>query len=73
MRIHLCRHAEAYPGDPDELRELTRAGRDGAKVLGPDTPAGGRFAEAVEFFDFLQEELRLMTERWNKRREERAG
>ena len=33
MRIHLCRHAEAYPGDPDELRELTRAGRDGAKVL----------------------------------------
>jgi phosphohistidine phosphatase len=34
MRIHLCRHAEAYPGEPDELRELTRAGRDGAKVLG---------------------------------------
>jgi phosphohistidine phosphatase len=34
MRIHLCRHAEAQPGEPDELRELTRAGRDGAKVLG---------------------------------------
>jgi phosphohistidine phosphatase len=34
MRIHLCRHAEAYPGEPDELRELTRAGRDGAKLLG---------------------------------------
>ena len=34
MLIHLCRHAEAYPGEPDELRELTRAGRDGAKVLG---------------------------------------
>ena len=33
MRIHLGRHAEAYPGEPDELRELTRAGRDGAKVL----------------------------------------
>jgi len=33
MRIHLCRHAEAQPGEPDELRELTRAGRDGAKVL----------------------------------------
>ncbi len=40
---------------------------DGAKILGPDTPAGGRFAEAIEFFDFLQEELRLMTERWNQR------
>jgi phosphohistidine phosphatase len=34
MRIHLCRHAEAQPGEPDELRELTRAGRDGAKLLG---------------------------------------
>ena len=33
MRIHLCRHAEAQPGEPDELRELTRAGRDAAKVL----------------------------------------
>ena len=32
MRIHLCRHAEAQPGEPDELRELTRAGRDGAKL-----------------------------------------
>ena len=33
MRIHLCRHAEAQSGEPDELRELTRAGRDGAKIL----------------------------------------
>ncbi|HEY7178991.1 MAG TPA: histidine phosphatase family protein [Gaiella sp.] len=34
MRIHLCRHAEAYPGEPDELRELTNAGRRGARMLG---------------------------------------
>ena len=33
MRIHLCRHAEAFPGEPDELRELTNAGRHGAKRL----------------------------------------
>ena len=36
MRVHLCRHAEAVavdPGEPDELRELTSAGRYGAKVL----------------------------------------
>ena len=33
MRIHLCRHAEAHPGEPDELRELTNAGRHGAKQL----------------------------------------
>ena len=34
MRVHLCRHAEAYPGEPDELRELTNAGRLGAQHLG---------------------------------------
>jgi phosphohistidine phosphatase len=34
MRVHLCRHAEAYPGEPDEERELTSAGRYGAKLLG---------------------------------------
>jgi len=42
MRIHHRRHAEAYPGDPDELRELTRAGRDGAKIL------ADRLAELAE-------------------------
>jgi phosphohistidine phosphatase SixA len=34
MRVHLCRHAEASPGEPDELRELTAAGRRGARRLG---------------------------------------
>ena len=33
MRVHLCRHAEAVSGEPDELRELTGAGRYGAKLL----------------------------------------
>ena len=31
--VHLCRHATAAPGDPDELRELTPAGVDQAKTL----------------------------------------
>lgn len=33
MRVYLCRHAEASPGEPDELRTLTNAGRHGAKRL----------------------------------------
>jgi phosphohistidine phosphatase SixA len=42
--VHLCRHAKAAPGDPDELRELTATGVDQAKALGerlaasPDAP-----------------------------------
>jgi len=34
MRLILVRHAEAAPGDPDELRALTPAGRDVARELG---------------------------------------
>jgi phosphohistidine phosphatase len=44
VRVYLCRHAQAAPGDPDELRELTPAGLGQARALGerlaarPDPP-----------------------------------
>jgi DNA-binding transcriptional regulator GbsR (MarR family) len=38
--------------------------RDGAKVLGPGTPAGMRVSQTAEFFDFMQQELPKMLERW---------
>ena len=34
MRVILVRHAKADPGTPDELRPLTSAGRDDARMLG---------------------------------------
>jgi phosphohistidine phosphatase len=34
MRLYLVRHAEAAPGDPDELRPLTSKGREQARALG---------------------------------------
>jgi len=34
MRLYLVRHAEAAPGEPDELRPLTPAGREQARALG---------------------------------------
>ncbi|MDQ2982803.1 MAG: histidine phosphatase family protein [Actinomycetota bacterium] len=34
MRVFLVRHAEAAPGEPDELRPLTPAGRSAARELG---------------------------------------
>lgn len=34
MRLYLVRHAEAAPGEPDDLRPLTPAGRDAARDLG---------------------------------------
>ena len=34
VRVYLCRHAKAAPGEPDELRPLTPAGLKQAKRLG---------------------------------------
>jgi phosphohistidine phosphatase len=34
VRLILVRHAEAAPGEPDELRALTAAGRETARALG---------------------------------------
>jgi phosphohistidine phosphatase len=34
MRIFLVRHAEAAPGEPDDLRPLTAVGRTAARALG---------------------------------------
>ena len=34
MRLFVVRHAEAAPGDPDDLRPLTEAGRATARALG---------------------------------------
>jgi DNA-binding transcriptional regulator GbsR (MarR family) len=50
------------------LARWTASMREGVMVLGSDTPAGARMAETVEFFEFLQKELRLMTERWQAHR-----
>jgi len=34
VRLYLVRHAEAGPGEPDELRPLTAEGREQARALG---------------------------------------
>lgn len=41
---------------------------EGAEALGPDTPAGRRISETVEFFRFMDIELRQMMERWTEHR-----
>ncbi|MGW4807097.1 GbsR/MarR family transcriptional regulator [Kitasatospora sp. NPDC004272] len=41
---------------------------EGIEALGPDTPAGRRLAESLEFFGFLRVELARMMDRWRTRR-----
>jgi len=41
VRLYLVRHAEAAPGEPDELRQLTAEGREVARALGERLRAEG--------------------------------
>ena len=47
MKVVLVRHAEAAPGDPDELRALTPAGHRQARELGERLRADGLKPDAV--------------------------
>jgi phosphohistidine phosphatase len=47
MRVYLVRHAEAEPGEPDELRTLSPHGRWQAKDLGERFARRGIRPEAV--------------------------
>ena len=47
MKVVLVRHAEAAPGDPDELRALTPAGHEQARRLGEELRADGLQPDAV--------------------------
>ncbi|MET9464859.1 MarR family transcriptional regulator [Streptomyces sp. NPDC006544] len=42
--------------------------RDGAATLGTDSPAGARIAETAAFFEFMQEELLGLMDRWRTHR-----
>jgi phosphohistidine phosphatase len=47
VRLYLVRHAEAAPGEPDELRPLTAKGRRQARDLGQRLAAQGAAGAAV--------------------------
>jgi phosphohistidine phosphatase SixA len=47
VRLYLVRHAEAAPGEPDELRSLTPEGRAQARALGERFRDEGVQADAV--------------------------
>jgi phosphohistidine phosphatase len=47
MRLYLVRHADAEPGEPDELRPLTAHGRQQARELGARLAAEGLAGAAV--------------------------
>jgi phosphohistidine phosphatase len=47
LRLFLIRHADAEEGEPDELRRLSRKGREQAQALGKRLAEAGVQADAV--------------------------
>ncbi|GAA3439528.1 GbsR/MarR family transcriptional regulator [Kutzneria kofuensis] len=41
---------------------------EGVTAVGPDTDAGARLRESVEFFEYLQVEIPLVLDRWRRSR-----
>ena len=47
MRLVIVRHAEAAPGNPDELRPLTPRGREQARLLGQELRTHGLAPDVI--------------------------
>jgi DNA-binding transcriptional ArsR family regulator len=54
------------------LASWESASREGIELLGRDSRAGQRFAQSVEYFEFLRQELDGMMTRWQARKNGRA-
>ncbi|XVQ16075.1 GbsR/MarR family transcriptional regulator [Spirillospora sp. CA-255316] len=61
---------DAVMGRDPVLTQWENRFTEALEVVGPETPAGRRLTESVEFFTFLQRELGGMMERWREYRDE---
>ncbi len=71
-RVHSEVWYEAIARKDQVLDRCERSLREGIDVVGRDTPAGGRIAETLAFFEFMQIELPAMLDRWRARKAELA-
>ncbi|MFJ2474147.1 GbsR/MarR family transcriptional regulator [Streptomyces sp. NPDC087659] len=72
-RVHSDQWYEALTNRDAILKRWSDSLREGVTSLGAETPAGRRLAETVAFFDFIQDELTAMMERWREHRERKFG
>ncbi|MEU5956632.1 MarR family transcriptional regulator [Streptomyces sp. NPDC047525] len=73
FRVHSNQWYEALANRDGVLKRWESALTDGVTSLGPDTPAGRRMAETLAFFEFVEQEIAGMLERWRVRRESLFG
>ncbi|AJP02685.1 MarR family transcriptional regulator [Streptomyces cyaneogriseus subsp. noncyanogenus] len=72
-RVRADQWYEALTNREVILKRWEDALREGVASLGADSPAGRRLAETLAFFEFLQDEVAAMMERWRVHRERTFG
>ncbi|WP_030621424.1 GbsR/MarR family transcriptional regulator [Streptomyces sclerotialus] len=69
-RVHSDQWHEALTRKDSSLTRFEIALRDGVQSLGESSPAGRRVGETLAFFEFMQQELNVMMDRWRVHRDE---
>ena len=64
FRIHEDAWYDAAIRREPMLERWKGSAREGVDALGADTPAGARLAETLEYFEFVQNEVAEVLERW---------
>ncbi|MEV5883570.1 MarR family transcriptional regulator [Streptomyces sp. NPDC052020] len=72
-RVRADQWYEALTNREVVLKRWEDALREGVGSLGADSPAGRRLAETLAFFEFLQDEVAAMMERWRAHRDKTFG
>ncbi len=67
-RVHSEVWYEAIARKDQVLGRVETSLRDGVEILGRGTAAGARIAETLAFFEFMQQELPAMLEKWRARK-----
>ncbi|MFB6555745.1 MULTISPECIES: GbsR/MarR family transcriptional regulator [unclassified Streptomyces] len=72
-RVHSNQWYEALTNREAVLKRWESALSEGVASLGAETPAGRRMAETLAFFEFVDEEIVAMMERWRVHRDKTFG
>ena len=72
-RVHSDQWYEALTSREAIIKRWEDALREGVASLGADTPAGARLAETLAFFEFIEQDIAAMMERWRAHREKTLG
>ncbi|MFK4111762.1 GbsR/MarR family transcriptional regulator [Streptomyces sp. NPDC002176] len=71
-RVHSDQWYEALTSREAIIKRWEEALREGITSLGPETPAGRRLTDTLEFFEFIEKDLAGIMERWRAHREQRT-